>query len=221
MSSLPALDNFFEVYLQSYMERLGERPRYYPHGEGSDCLIDDDKGKVSDHDLALQWQPIRRETSGSFDNINHALDMTLHPCINDFYGHYFAAPLMFDSAKGEGELLQVWNQNDFEYLQQNLIGHLMMKQKLKQSPTWFIGVLHESDQMLVVDNSDGSVWIEIPGQVPHEKLANSLNEFIAALTPRVCPPVKNMEETMPELDHPGIWQRIKIMWRNLRGKNEL
>lgn len=220
MSSLPALDDFFKVYFQSYMEKLGELPRYYPQGEDSDCLLDDDKDKVSALELSQQWKAIRREISGTFDNIDHALDMTLHPSINGFYGHYFAAPLMFQSVKGQGELLQVWNQNDFEYLQQNLIGHLMMKQKLKQSATWFIGVLNEGDQMLVVDNSDGSVWIEIPGQEPHEKLANSLDEFIGSLTPRVCPPVRSIEETMPELDHPGIWQRIKMMWRNLRGKNE-
>jgi SecY interacting protein Syd len=218
VSSLPALDNFFEVYLQSYMEKLGELPRYYPHGEDSDCLLSDDRGKLGNYDVSLQWQPIMREIAGTFDNIDHALDMTLHSSIHAFYGGYFAAPLMFDSAHGQGELLQVWNQNDFEYLQQNLIGHLIMKQKLKQSATWFIGVFDEGEQMLVVDNKDGSVWIEIPGQVPSQKLAESLDEFIASLTPRVCPPIKSTEQAMPELEHPGIWQRIKTMWHHLRGK---
>ncbi|MGS0726732.1 SecY-interacting protein Syd, partial [Shewanella sp. 0m-11] len=101
---------------------------------------------------------------------------------------------------------------------QNIIGHLMMKKKLKQEQTWFIGVLDEADNMLTVNNADGSVWIEIPGEAQSTMLAKSLNEFIEQLTPRVTPPVKLIEESMPELDHPGIWQRMKLMWRNLRGK---
>ncbi|MCG9696125.1 SecY-interacting protein [Shewanella sp. Isolate11] len=218
MSSLPALDNFFEHYQQSYLDKLGELPKYYPHGEDSDCLLKEDKSKLNEQHIALQWQAVKRQPQGRFDNIEHALTLELHSSISDFYGRYFAAPLQFDSQWGEGELLQPWNQQDFEYLQQNLIGHLMMKQKLKQSLTWFIGVLGEGDQMLVVDNNDGSVWIESPGQMPEQQLAESLEQFICQLKPRVCPPTPLVEETMPALDHPGIWQRIKIMWRNLTGK---
>ena len=59
-----------------------------------------------------------------------------------------------------------------------MIGHLMMKKKLKQQPTWFIGVLGDGDEMLTVDNETGSVWIEIPGDKPKQKLADSLAEFI-------------------------------------------
>lgn len=220
MSSLLALDNFFEIYHQSYIEKLAEPPRYYPQGEDSECILSEDKADVLKRpEVAVRWQAVERQSPAGFNNIEHALELGLHHSINAFYGAYYAAPLMFDSAWGQGELLQVWNHQDFEYLQQNLIGHLMMKQKLKQSPTWFIGVLNEGDQMLVVDNNDGSVWLEIPGQVPHQQLAESLNEFIDALSPRVCPPVKHVEESLPELEHPGIWQRIKTMWANLRGKS--
>ncbi|MCE9678143.1 SecY-interacting protein [Shewanella sp. AS1] len=218
MSSLPALEHFFEQYHEAYLDKLGEHPKYYPHGEDSLCLFETDKAKLKQDDIALQWQVVKRESPGSFANIETALSIQLHPSIQAFYGHYFAASLMFNAKWGEGELLQVWNQNDFEYLQQNLIGHLMMKQKLKQEATWFIGVLGEGDQMLVVDNRDGSVWVEVPGEVPQQRLADSLDEFISQLTPRVCPPTPMVEESLPALDHPGIWQRIKIMWRHLTNK---
>ncbi len=218
MSSLPALAKFFELYQQNYMEKLGELPKFYPNGEDSDCLLSDDKNQLDNHDIALQWRAVKRQELGRFDNIEHALEIELHPSINELYGAYFAAPLLFDSQWGDGELLQVWNQQDFEYLQQNLIGHLMMKKKLKQDATWFIGVLGNGDQMLVVDNRDGSVWIEIPGEVPSKRLADSLEQFIDYLTPRVCLPTPYVEETMPALEHPGLWQRLKIMWRNLTGK---
>ncbi len=218
MYSLPALAKFFELYQQNYLEKLGELPKFYPNGEDSDCLLSEDKSLLDNVDMAFQWQMVKRQTVGKFDNVEHALELTLHPSINQFYGAYFAAPLLFDSQWGEGELLQVWNQQDFVYLQQNIIGHLMMKKKLKQDATWFIGVLGDGEQMLVVDNHDGSVWIEIPGEVPTKQLAESLDEFIYQLTPRVCPPTPFVEETMPALEHPGLWQRFKIMWRNLTGK---
>lgn len=216
MSSLPALDNFFKIYHQAYTEQLGESPRYYPQGEDSLC-IEGEFDVSASHDNTVMWRPVKRQENGSFHNVDSALEITLRTEINAFFGEYFSAPLLFNSLWGEGELLQVWNETDFEYLQQNMIGHLMMKRKLKQAPTWFIGVLGDGDRMLTVDNSDGSVWIEVPGDEPCEKLSDSLDGFIASLTPRVAPPELHVEESMPELDHPGIWQRIKLMWRNLRG----
>lgn len=216
MSSLPALDNFLETYHQAYVEKLGELPRYYPQEEDSACIVGEFDPASGD---AVHWSAVKREEIARFDNVEAALEIRLSPEINAYYGSHFSAPLLFDSRWGEGELLQVWNQNDFEYLQQNIIGHLMMKKKLKQAPTWFIGVLGEGDKMLTVDNCDGSVWIEIPGEEPSEKLAESINEFISALTARVAPPVLHLEESMPELQHPGIWQRMKLMWQNLRGKS--
>lgn len=215
MSCLPALDKFLQNYHQSYLSTLGELPRYYPQGEPSVCI----QGEfVEASTSAVCWLPVKREVAGSFANIEHALELTLRPEINSFYGQYFAAPVLFDSKWGSGELLQAWNEADFEVLQQNIIGHLMMKKQLKQPTTWFIGLLDEGDKMLTVNNADGSVWIEIPGELPSEQLSSSLAEFIAALSPRIAPPVKHEELPMPALEHPGILASFKRMWLNLFGK---
>ena len=195
------------------MDKLGEQPRYYAQGQESECVVAE-----AGSDGAVFWQSVVRQQPGEFANVETALEMTLSAEINPFFGSHFSAPLFFDSQWGQGELIQVWDQTDFEYLQQNIIGHLMMKRKLKQEPTWFIGILDDEDKMLTVNNSDGSVWIEIPGEIQSVKLSDSLNEFINELTPRVTPAVKPVEESMPQLDHPGIWQRMKLMWANLRGK---
>lgn len=93
------------------------------------------------------------------------------------------------------------------------------EEKLKQPPTWFIGLLDEGDKMLTINNSDGSVWIEIPGEEQSEQLSTSLTAFIEALSPRIAPPVKHEELPMPALDHPGIFANIKRMWQNLFGKS--
>lgn len=221
MSSLPALEIFLKHYHQAYIDKLGESPRYYPRGENSDCIEGDmaEELEWSKHDEFLVfWKPVKRQDVGSFGNVESALELALHSDIHRFYGDHFSAPLLFDSKWGQGELLQAWNLTDFGYLQQNIIGHLMMKKKLKQEPTWFVGVLEDGDKMLTVDNSDGSVWIEIPGEKPSERLSDNLNSFIEQLTPRVAPPEQHIEEPMPKLDHPGILNRIKVMWTNLRGK---
>ena len=215
MSSLPALDIFLNDYQQAYLDTLGEHPRYYAQQQASECIVGDVDVETEE---ALQWKSVVRVDTGRFDNVEHALELSLHDDINAFYGSHFAASLMFDSQWGTGELLQAWSQSDFEHLQQNVIGHLMMKKKLKQDPTWFIGVFDDEDKMITVNNSDGSVWVEIAGQAQSVKLADSLNSFISEISPRVTPPVKLVEEVIPAYDHPGIWQRMKIMWRNLLGK---
>ncbi|MCL1088481.1 SecY-interacting protein [Shewanella profunda] len=215
MSCLPALDKFLQNYHQAYLTTLGELPRYYPQGEPSVCIQGEFFG---DSDDPIAWQPVKRDDVGSFANVEHALDLPLWPDIQPFYGQYFSAPLLFDSKWGTGELLQAWNDDDFKCLQQNLIGHLMMKKKLKQPPTWFIGLLDEGDKMLTINNSDGSVWIELPGELPWQQLSPSLAEFIEALSPRIAPPVKHEELPMPTLAHPGIFASLKRMWQNLFGK---
>lgn len=215
MSCSSALEIFINQYLKAYEEALSELPRYYPLGEDSACI----QGHFNkDTDQAVYFSPFRRKSSSDFSNVEKALEITLHPDINQYYGEYFSAPLMFTSPWGEGELLQAWNQQDFEYLQQNVIGHLMMKQKLKQQATWFIGVLGDGDEMLTVDNESGSVWIEIPGDKPKQKLADSLAEFIRSISPRVAPPVKPLVDDDVQWQHPGIWQRIKMMWQYLLRK---
>lgn len=223
MSCLPAFDNFLQNYPQAYLDTLSELPRYYSHGEVSPCVADKashSEGRLGEHsaDDAVSWRPVKRDTMADFSNVEHALELNLSPEISAFYGQYFSAPLLFNSPWGMGELLQVWNEDDFTLLQQNIIGHLMMKKKLKQSPTWFIGLLEEGDKMLTIDNRDGSVWIEIPGELPSEQLAPNLNAFIETLSVRIAPPVKHETLPMPALEHPGILVNLKRMWRNLFAK---
>ncbi len=197
------------------MDRLGELPRCYAHQRPSPCLIE---AEHEHSDEAVPWQCVSRELAADFDNVAHAMSFSLHPDINDFYGHGFAGPLQFDSPWGEGELIQPWNDEDFVLLQQNILGHLMMKKQLKQPQTWFIGLIGDQEEMLTVNNDDGSVWREVAGNEPHERLADSLADFIAALNPRVAPPQRFEEQDPMVTDHPGIVTSLKRMWHNLFGR---
>ena len=63
MSSLPALDNFLKLYQLTYLEKLGESPRYYPRGEESLCIegeFDASNYHESNEEISVCWKPIRR-----------------------------------------------------------------------------------------------------------------------------------------------------------------
>jgi SecY interacting protein Syd len=68
-------------------------------------------------------------------------------------------------------------------LQENIIGHILMKKRLKQENTIFFGVTNEDDMILSINNETGAVWVERVGCKAHKKLADSLNDFIRQLTP--------------------------------------
>ena len=216
VSCSTALESFIDVYCQRYQQQLGENPRYYAEGENSPCIINSSE---LNSETPIEWQMIKREQNANFDNVENALNIKLWPEINDCFGRFFAAPLLFDAEFGQGELTQVWNESDFEHLQKNIIGHLMMKQKLKQPLTWFIGLLDDDEKMLTVNNDDGSVWTEIPGEPQGEKLADSLTAFFESLKVRITPAVKHEDLPMPQIDHPGIFARMKTMWQNLTKSN--
>ncbi|MFQ6371282.1 SecY-interacting protein [Shewanella sp. YIC-542] len=211
MSCAVALEQLLDRYQRCYQSALGEFPRHYADGETSVCML------ANEVDDPVQWQSVMRPEIASFANVEAALSLSLHPDIEPFYGRFFAGPVLFDAPFGCGELLQVWNEADFARLQQNIIGHLMMKQKLKQAPTWFIGVLDGQDEMLTVDNHDGSVWRERPGDVPCERLADNLADFLGQLSPRVSEAVRHQQlvDDHGGPDHPGIFTSLQRMWRNL------
>ncbi|WP_298440523.1 SecY-interacting protein [uncultured Ferrimonas sp.] len=148
-----------------------------------------------------------------FENVATALELPLHSDLTRFYGQFYAGSLLFDAEFGRGELLQVWNDEDLQRLQENLIGHLLMKRKLKQAPTLFIGLLGQGEQMIVLDNDDGSVWLEIPGQSPDQQLAPTLHQFLALLTPRLQTPEPQPEE--PAMAAMSLSARLGAMWQHL------
>ncbi len=138
------------------------------------------------------WQPFVMDNeqvkddkleSLSFTNVESALNLELHPDIKTYFTTIFSGDIEALCHEGQLSLLFAWNREDFDRLQENIIGHILMKQRLKQAETVFFAVTDEEDMIISVDNSNGEVWVERVGCKPHKKLSDSLACFIKELTP--------------------------------------
>jgi len=129
----------------------------------------------------IQWQATRRETIGSLKDLAAALNLEFPEALNEYYGAFYAGSIIAKIDEHNIELLQTWSEDDFDLLQQNITGHVLMKQKLKQPPSVFIGLTDQEDLLVTVSVESGEVCLEYVGKKPHHVLAPNLEEFIKAL----------------------------------------
>jgi SecY interacting protein Syd len=180
--------NFSKNYSEQHIEQFGHLPTI-EHDEQwlSPC-------ELGPHDTNLHyWQPVAmdseqltndQEESLTFTNVESALDIELHQDIKTYFTTIFSGDIEAHCDEGELSLLFAWNKEDFERLQENIIGHILMKQRLKQAETVFFAVTDEEDMIISIDNGSGEVWVERVGCKPHKKLSDSLAEFIRQLMPK-------------------------------------
>ncbi len=182
-NNLPkTLQQFASQYIKDYQNSHGHLPKVEQDEQWpSPCEQTEvaDKGNVF-------WQPVViGDEQLSFDNVESALNLTLHQDIKTYFTTFYSDSLNATCHEGELSLLFAWNHDDFQRLQENLIGHILMKQRLKQEETIFFAVTDEEDTIISIINKTGAVWVERVGCKPHKKLADSIAEFIAQLTPAV------------------------------------
>ncbi|GEA13469.1 SecY-interacting protein [Alteromonas sp. KUL49] len=173
-----ALDQFIEDFITLQRERGSEGFVQFDAQWPSPCLSED--AKNGDW---ISWEPVLQANTNSFTNVEEALDITLNPEFCAYFTRYYSESISVVAPQGKCELLFAWSHEDFERLQQNLIGHLLMKQRLGQPLTLFFAVTDEEDVILSVDNESGEVVVEQVGKLPSKVLASSLSEFISTLTP--------------------------------------
>lgn len=184
-----ALLNFSNDFSKQHNEQFG----YLPIIE-QDELWPSPCEKGAHDDSHNYWQPVavNNEQQGdgsleklSFANVESALELEIHQDVKTYFTTIFSSDIEAKCDEGKLSLLFAWNREDFDRLQENIIGHILMKQRLKQSETVFFAVTDEEDMIISIDNANGEVWVERVGCKPHKKLSDSLVAFIAQLTP-VC-----------------------------------
>ena len=176
-----ALDEFVQKYLNEAQKHPELLIVEYDVDWPSDCY----SGSANTGD-DISWQPVKRNGIANFDDLEKALEMKIHQDVISYYSAYWSDNLSAETAKGYLQLLQPWNQDDFARLQQNLVGHILMKRRLKQPETLFIALTDEDDFILTVDNTSGEVMLEQVGLVPKEVVAPNLAVFIQSLRPSIA-----------------------------------
>jgi SecY interacting protein Syd len=171
---------FSRSFLEQYQEKLEHLP-LVEHDEQwpSPCL------QEKFDDTFMCWQPIEMTVPLSFKNLENALDLTIHPSVIEYFTSIYSDSIPATCSEGHLQLLFAWSESDFSRLQENLIGHILMKQKLKQEVTLFFAITDDENIMLSVNNETGEVWAERVGCKPHKKIAKSLFDFMTSLHPDI------------------------------------
>ncbi|MGD8416198.1 MAG: SecY-interacting protein Syd [Pseudomonadales bacterium] len=141
----------------------------------------------------IAWQPLPRHpdsTRDDFAPLERALTVRVHPDIRAYYGAFWSAGLEAEAVDGHVSLLFLWNPDDIERLNENLLGHAFARgrragERHKGPLSLFFACTEpDSDLFLSVDNDSGTVLLERPGYDPIREVASDLASFIDTLVPR-------------------------------------
>ena len=136
-------------------------------------------------DGIIEWTAVKRAAAVDLSNIEQALEIQLHPSIVDFFCSAYAdcIPCLFDGHPID--LIQVWNDDDFKQLQENMIAHFMMQKRLNKPASMFIASCSDEMQIISILNETGQVQLETLGKGQEAVLAENLADFLAMLEPVV------------------------------------
>jgi len=136
-------------------------------------------------DEKIAWSAQERNDNINLSNIEEALEVTLHPSIHELFCSYYAdgIPCLFDDHPVD--LIQVWNEDDFKLLQENMIAHFLMQKRLKKPASMFIASCSDEMQVISILNETGEVQLETLGKKQEAVLAPNLAEFLTKLQPVV------------------------------------
>lgn len=178
-SVVQALSAFSQRYLQQCEQQTGQLPENDQLlGLASPCLVQELANSV-------RWRPVTRQVWADFDNVEQAIELTLHQDLKDFYASQFCADMPAQWRGRALTLLQVWNDDDFTRLQENILGHLVMQRRLKHKPTVFIATTEDEMAVIALCNLTGNVILEKLGMTQREVLTSDLVEFLEQLEPVV------------------------------------
>lgn len=173
-----AISQLTDKYKQHCIKQTGKLPSV----EQDDSWPSPCETGAIDADGFIEWQPVNIDEPLDFKNVEQALGFTIHQDVHSYFSQIYSEAIPANCSEGNLELLFAWNKDDYERLQQNIIGHVLMKQKLKQEVTIFFAVTDEDDINLVIKNNNGEVWVEPVGCEPTKLIASSLTEFINSLS---------------------------------------
>ncbi|ACS86764.1 SecY-interacting protein [Musicola paradisiaca] len=170
-----------QAFTQRYVE-LWRRETDHPpasaalYGIPSPCITDNG-------DECVFWLPQLPVAASRLDGVERALDISVHPDAHAFFSCQYAGDMEAEFGDIRCSLLQVWSEEDFIRMQENLIGHLLTQKRLKLSPTLFLASTDSEMTLISLCNISGEVLLEEFGTSQRQVLAPSLTDFLYKLQP--------------------------------------
>ncbi|WP_394227879.1 SecY-interacting protein [Pseudoalteromonas spongiae] len=173
MSISENLQRVYTEITQLAQQKTGQAPRVFHDSDWpSPCEI---PNSVENDSVA--WQQVAQ--NGNMQALEKALETQFPAALQAYFGSFYSDNLFASYQEHNLCLLQAWSEQDFDRLQQNITGHVLMKRRLKQTDTVFFATCEEDDLLLVMKLEDASIWLEYLGKEPHHKLADSMEAFLA------------------------------------------
>lgn len=130
------------------------------------------------------WQPLGQTQPLDFSGLANAVEAPIHQDIQDYYSLYWSGTLAGKTEEGHVSLIQIWNEEDFTRLIENLVGHLFHKVRARSPFTvFFANTEEDSEYFLSIDNESGVVLLEEPGRPPLKEIAPDLATFLNRVAP--------------------------------------
>ncbi len=171
------LKHLTQNYVDLWQQNSGFPPASYElYGIPSPCI-----SRTGDN--VVYWLPQPFTGRDKLEKVEKAMGIIIRPELHDYFTTQYAGDMQvrFDSLNFS--LIQIWSEEDFIRLQENMIGHLVTQKRLKLTPTLFIGTTESENDIISVCNLSGEVILETFGQKKREVLADNLSLFLTKLTP--------------------------------------
>jgi len=167
---------FTQHYIDTWHNATNHNPKINGlYGLPSPCI-------TSTIDLAIFWLPIQ-PSPYTLKIVEEVVNIRIHDDAHLFYGTQYAADMQAKFHHLSLSLIQVWSDDDFSRLEQNIIAHLMMQKKLKRRPSIFIATTDDETEIITIDNQTGKIILEKLITNETEVLADDLNVFLKSLKP--------------------------------------
>ena len=177
---MQALADLIERTLELTGSRLLSSP--FDPDWRSDCEIHQTAGETF-------WRPIPQSPPVDFSGLANAVEESIHPDIENYYGSYWSGTLEAESQEGRVSLIQLWNLEDFGRLIANLVGHALNKMRARHPYTVFFATTDpDSEFFLSIDNDSGVVLLEEPGKPPIQEVESDISTFLTRLEPKIRQP---------------------------------
>ncbi|MCG3729433.1 SecY-interacting protein [Vibrio cincinnatiensis] len=175
----PALLSFTQRYCDAYQQQHQSLPCSDAFVGLPSLCIQKQEGEN------VYWRAYQRDSVASLQAVEQGIELTLHPDIAPFYGSQYCADMPARWRDVALTLLQVWNEDDYVRLQENMLGHLVMQRRLKQKPTVFIATTDDDMVVISICNLTGNVIRETLGRSQREVLCADVADFLDQLEPVV------------------------------------